>query len=372
MPAQSANQLFTVVVLGGYGNFGMIISRALAAIPSVGVIVAGRDYQQANALAASIGARAAKVDIDANGLAEKLAKLGTNLVISTVGPFQGQDYRVAEAAIATRAHYVDLADARDFVIGISALNAAALAQDVLVTSGASSVPALSSAVIDSLLSRFSRLDEIHHGISSSEKIPGVATVAAVLGYCGKPLTQWRDGQWTKVFGWQESRPHDFPAPLGRRWVANCDVPDLELFPDRFPSVRSVRFSAGVGLKISQLGIWLLSWLVRAKLLANAAVVAKLLRKAGILLECFGDGLSGMFVTLQGLGPVARPRRITWQLVARQNHGPNIPCMAAVALARKLASGRLSVRGAQPCVGLVSADEYLAELHGFDIKVALTE
>ena len=47
----------------------------------------------------------------------------------------------------------------------------------------------------------------------------------------------------------------FPAPLGPRWVANCDIPDLELFPARYAGVRSVRFSAGVGLRITQFGTW---------------------------------------------------------------------------------------------------------------------
>lgn len=359
---------FTVVVLGGYGNFGAVISRALVKVPGMQVVVAGRNQQRAEALSSEIGAKPAQIDMDARGLAEKFAEIGAQLVISTAGPFQGQDYRVAKAAIAARAHYSDLADARGFVCGIEVLNADALNNGVLVTSGASSVPALSGAVIDSLLPRFSRLDSIHFGISSSEKIPGPATVAAVLGYCGKPIKQWRDGRLIDVFGWQELTPHDFPKPLGRRWVSNCDIPDLELFHKRYPGVSTVRFSAGVGLKVSQFGTWALSWLVRAKLLDSAASMARVLHRAGTLLEPFGDGLSGMFVSLQGAGPDGTPYQATWELIARQNHGPNIPCMAAVVLARKLAAGQISARGALPCVGLVSLDEYLAQLNGFDITV----
>lgn len=361
---------FTVVVLGGYGNFGAIVSRALVKIPGVEVVVAGRNQQQAETVSSKIGARSVQLDADAVGLAEKLVTLGARMLISTVGPFQGRDYQVPQAAIAAGAHYADLADARAFVSGISVLHDAAVARDVLVTSGASSVPALASAVIDFLLPRFSRLDEIHHGISSSEKIPGLATVAAVLGYCGKPMRQWRDGHWVEAFGWQEQVPHDFAAPLGRRWVSNCDIPDLEIFPARYVGVRTVRFSAGVGLKPSQFGTWLLSWLVRAKLLRNADALAGMLRKAGVLLEPFGDGLSGMFVRLRGTGLDGTPQQVVWELIARNNHGPSIPCMAVVALARKLAAGRISTRGALPCVGLVSLDEYLAELSGLEITVAV--
>ncbi|OHC34746.1 MAG: saccharopine dehydrogenase [Pseudomonadales bacterium RIFCSPLOWO2_12_59_9] len=360
---------FVVVVLGGYGNFGQLIVRRLRAIGGMRVWVAGRDLAKAQALAGQTGSSAVRLDMNQADLAEQLRGLGTQLVISTAGPFQGQDYRVALAAIEAGAHYVDLADAREFVCGITELDAAARAAGVLICAGGSSVPALSAAVIDQLLPRFSRLDSIWHGISSSEKTPGVSTLAAVLNYCGKPLRQWRDGAWREVFGWQGLSAYDFPQPLGRRWVSNCDIPDLELFPARYPGVRTVRFSAGVGLRITQFGTWLLSGLVRARLLRSAAPLTPRLRRAAVMLEPLGDGISGMFVRLQGLDQQGQAQTLCWELQALNNDGPNIPCMAAVALARKLAAGKLAERGAMPCVGLLSVDEYLAELEGMAIAVS---
>lgn len=365
-----ADKDFKVVVLGGYGNFGNIIVNRLCTIAGMQVWVAGRDLAKAECLAARVGCRAVRLDGNHPDLAERLSELGTDLLISTAGPFQGQDYRVAQAAIAAGAHYLDLADAREFACGIGTLDQAARQADVLVSSGVSSVPALSAAVIDQLLPRFSRVDSIWHGISSSEKTPGVSTLAAVLNYCGKPFRQWRDGQWREVYGWQDLTAHDFPAPLGRRWLGNCDIPDLELFPARYPGVRNVRFSAGVGLRVTQFGTWLLSWLVRGGLLRSGVPLAALLHRGAVLVEPFGDRLSGMFVKLQGIGPDGQPLSLCWELIAHDNHGPNIPCMAAVALARKLAAGNLEQRGAMPCMGLLSVDEYLAELEGLQIEVGL--
>jgi saccharopine dehydrogenase-like NADP-dependent oxidoreductase len=43
--------------------------------------------------------------------------------VDAAGPFQGAEPRVARAAIAAGLHYVDLADARDFVAGFRALDA---------------------------------------------------------------------------------------------------------------------------------------------------------------------------------------------------------------------------------------------------------
>jgi hypothetical protein len=37
--------------------------------------------------------------------------------------------------------------------------------------------------------------------------------------------------------------------------------------------------------------------------------------------------------------------------------PEIPAIPAVILARKLASGRLDIRGAMPCTGLFALDEF---------------
>ena len=54
-----------------------------------------------------------------------------------VGPYQGQDYRLARPASPRGVHYVDLADARAFVTGIAALDEAARRAGVLVVSGAS-------------------------------------------------------------------------------------------------------------------------------------------------------------------------------------------------------------------------------------------
>jgi hypothetical protein len=59
--------------------------------------------------------------------------------------------------------------------------------------------------------------------------------------------------------------------------------------------------------------------------------------------------------------------LTWHVVAAQNHGPHIPCGASIALARKLAHGAALPHGAMPCIGLVTVEEYLAALKGFDVR-----
>jgi hypothetical protein len=289
-------------------------------------------------------------------------------VISTAGPFQRQDYAVARASIEAGAHYVDIADGRDFVCGIGALDGEARSRGVLVVSGASSVPALSSAVVDRLAPQFAAVREIDIGISASARMPGLATIESVLAYCGKPFTRWSDGRWVRIRGWRGLRRHRFRAPPMARWICDCDVPDLAIFPARYPGVRDVRFGAGVEWAPVQMGLWLLALLVSARVISDAARLAGPLRSAGRALEPLGTGRSAMSVRVSGTDASATAITRTWELAAANDEGINIPCMAAVALARKLARGEIAARGAMPCVGLVSLEDYLDALRPWTIAV----
>ena len=355
-----------VLILGGYGNFGRLIAGSLAEAPGIAVIVAGRDGDQAARQARAIGAEGARVDANDPGLAARLADLGANLVISTAGPFQGQDYRVARAAIAAGAHYVDIADGRDFVCGIGALDGEARAAGVLAVSGASSVPALSAAVVDHYAAEFAQLGTIDAGICTSSRIPGDATVRAVLGYCGKPIPRWRDGASSTARGWLGLRRHRFSRGFSR-WLGDCDVPDLALFPSRYPGVREVRFGAGLQPGILHLGLWMLAGAVRTGWIRGLQPATGFLARAGRGLEFLGSARSAMFVRLEGLGHDGSEHTRTWELVAEGHEGANIPCMAAVRLARKLARGEIAERGARPCIGLLTLGEYLEELRPFRVS-----
>ena len=91
------------LVLGGYGNFGARICRALAGSEGIALLqVGGRDLAKAAALAQAVGgaARGVRIDLQAADFGEHLRALGVDLVIHTAGPFQSQDYRVAQAAAA--------------------------------------------------------------------------------------------------------------------------------------------------------------------------------------------------------------------------------------------------------------------------------
>src|SRR5882672_8995305 len=194
-----------VVVIGGYGNFGARVCRALSGTPAMEIVAAGRHPDERRDGLADLNLQHARLDHSARDFPAALARLAPGLVIHCAGPFQSQDYRVALASLAAGAHYLDLADGRQFVTRFPYyVHPAAREAQRVAISGASSVPALSSAVIDSQFARLSQIDEIQIAIAPAQRAsPGEATVAAVLGYAGRRF-KWRsNGAWRDAWGWQE-------------------------------------------------------------------------------------------------------------------------------------------------------------------------
>lgn len=362
--------MHTVLVLGGYGFFGGRICAELAQDPAIRLLIGGRSSTKARATALSLRLPAESgIELDAHcaDLPNRLIELDVNTVIHTAGPFQDQDYSVARAAIEAGCHYVDSADGRRFVAGIGSLNDLAAARGVTVVSGASSVPALSSAVVERYLPQFINLTSIQLGISSGARAPGIATVKGIFGYCGKPFQRYENGTWKTAYGWLDLLRYKFPSPLGSRWLSSCDIPDLELLPERYPLTNTVTFHAGFASDLGHLVVWSISKLVRLGLLKSASGFATPLNHLSRWIEPLVSDKGGMFVKLGGVGHDGTPKSVSWHLIATQNHGPNIPCGASIALTHKLARGVLLPRGAMPCVGLLTVDEYLAPLKGLSIR-----
>ncbi|VAW75754.1 Putative transmembrane protein [hydrothermal vent metagenome] len=359
-----------VLIIGGYGNFGRYISATLASEPDITIIIAGRNPHKAEALARTLDARnipeTAKLDIQ-DDLSAPFKQIAPDIVIHTSGPYQSQGYEVALACIAQGCHYIDLADAREFVSNIQSLDQAAKDRGVLLCSGASSVPSLTGAIIDAYIGEFNTLESIDYAIASAQLTnQGLATTAAVLSYAGKSFKTLIDGQMTDVYGWQGLRLCQF-WKLNTRMLGNCNVPDLEIFPKRYPSLKTIRFQAGIELKIQHLGLVLLSWLVRLKILTSVQPLAPYLLKISRAFDIFGKDDSGFYMTLSGLDDAGHAKNICFEIAAHKGDGLYIPSFPSILMAKKLARGEVTATGAQACVGFITLSEYLAALEGLDIQ-----
>jgi len=250
-----------ILVLGGYGNFGGRICRALAGDSRIALQVAGRDLGQAKSLADELGATACRVDSVSPELARQFRSLEVGLVIHTAGPFQAQDYSVAQAAAAAGAHYIDLADGRRFVCDfVSRMDPSFHSAGTCAVTGASTVPALSS------------------------------------------------------YGWGRPQEVQF-ARLKPRLGALCDIPDLELFPMRYAGARQVMFRAALEVRFTQQLFAALAWLRRREWLKEPARLAGVLHRAGGIFDPLGTPDGGMVVRLAGSGRGGQRLRLAWHITA---------------------------------------------------------
>ena len=359
-----------VLIIGGYGNFGSFISRSLAQESDIQLIIAGRSLEKAQALVAELEYvnKPEAILLDTNhNLKSALLSAKPDITIHTSGPFQSQDYNAARACIESDCHYIDLADGRAFVAGITELDQLAKDKAVLVVSGASSVPCLTAALVDHYIKEFDHLQKLDYGITTAQKTNrGLATTAAILSYTGKAFTTLINGEMKTVYGWQSLHLHRYPA-LGWRLLGNCDVPDLSLFPERYPDLKTVRFYAGLEIPFIHFSLWLLSWLVRLGLIRQLEKAATTLLRISFLFDWLGSSNSAFHMKLQGTDNNGRDRTIAFDLIARDGDGPYIPCMPSILLAKKLARKTLQKTGASACVDLISLKEYLDALKALHIS-----
>lgn len=363
-----------VLVLGGYGAFGGRVAERLARVPQIELTIAGRSQDKAEAFAARLGregpAQVIPAALDGAKIGVDDLKRGQfDILVNATGPYQAQDYSLARACIAAGVHYLDLADARTFVTGITTLDAEARAAGVLVVSGASTVPGLSGAVVDAYAPEFQSLQFISTIISPGNSFdPGIATTRSILGGLGRRIADGPEGR--PVRGWQGLGRRVLPG-LGPRWIGHCDAPDRALFPQRYAGLKSADVHAALEVGAFHLGLWALSGLVRAGMIRNPEKLAEPLVAMKRRLGFLGSDQGGMLVMMEGTGHDGRPKRIDWHMEARSGHGPYIPAAAAVVLAKRLLDGTLQTRGATPCVGLFTLGQFLTEVGDLDIAAGTT-
>lgn len=363
-----------VLIIGGYGNFGRYISSQLALEDNLQLIIAGRNPSKGFELVETLNAvnkpEVVKLDIY-HGLQASLNTIQPDIVIHTSGPFQSQPYVVAEACIELGCHYLDLADAREFVSGMSILNEQAKQKNVLIVTGASSVPALTCAIIDEYKDEFERLTEVDSALTTAHVTSeGLAMVTAILSYVGKSFPVMKGGESTRSYGWQGFRLKRFWR-LNTRALGDCNIPDFDILPDRYPGITTVRFQAGTEFKSHQLALWLLSFLVRFRLIDSLAPLAAFMMKLSKPFGLMSSGNSGYFLEMTGTDHDGKKQQKRFDLIARKQHGQHIPCMPSIILTKKLAADEIQQRGASACVGMVSLDEYLQAMSKFDIEYKAT-
>ncbi len=363
-----------VLVIGGSGVFGSHLCRRLARLKLYRICVGGRSAQNAGGLLGELMAidpqcAAEFVEVDRAGLdGERLVQLSVLAVVDAAGPFQDCSYTVVNAAIAARVHYIDLSDARAFVKGIRAFGDDAKAAGICVLTGASSTPAISNALIREMTTGWQSVDRILVAILPGNHAPrGRSVMAAILSWVGEPVPVFDDGRWQVQSGWSWTRKVALGS-LRRRNAALAETPDLDVLVDDFRPRVSAKFYAGLELGLMHHGLRIAGALRRWKLLPRLDRLTGLFLQLSRPLGIFGSDTGGMVVEVGGADAAGVPVCATSRIVAKSGHGPIIPSLAAVALLKRLALGKLVFRGAGHAGKHVEIDEIMALVQDLDIQM----
>jgi hypothetical protein len=80
----------------------------------------------------------------------------------------------------------------------------------------------------------------------------------------------------------------------------------------------------------------------------------------------------MHVEVTGIDQQSRLVKKTWNLIASDGDGPQVPCTAAVLLAQKLMAGTIRDPGAGAGTGFIDLREFETELKKFAIRTSIEE
>lgn len=349
-----------VLIVGASGTFGSRLARLLARRQMFRLSLGGRDESKVKALQAELRdidpqGEYAFVRIDRTSAgADLLREIGCWIVVDCAGPFQGSGTALIEAAIGARCNYVDLADSRAFVADIKRFDGPARAANVAVLTGASSTPALTHAVLETVTAGWRQIDTIDIAIVPGNRTPkGRSVIEGILSWVGQKVRVFEEGQWRAARGWSGTRLARVEGLRPRR-AALADVPDLDLLVSRFrPRIRA-RFDAGMEL-------WVLHWLIA---MSGLCVKLRLVRSAkaftgigtwiAMRLDRFGTSEGGMVIEVTGLDQRLDTKMVRWSLKAEQGDGPYVPVIPAAATIWALAKGQ-TVTGARPATGLLDIE-----------------
>ena len=354
------NDPFRVLIIGGSGVFGSRLARLAAGEAGVELTLAGRTHSKLEAVASSISPAPETLQLDRDCMEPKHLER-FDLVIDAAGPFQASHAQVIVAALASKTPYVDLADGRQFVADFPSFDDAAKRCGVPLVTGASSIPALSHAVLDRMTSGWSGIDDIRIGIYPGNRAPrGLSVVEAILSYVGRPVRVFREGAWQEVPGWGMTHREDIPA-IGRRWASVCDTPEQDLLVQRYRPRRSAEFFAGLELGLLHCGLALCAWPVRWGWLQSLRPFSRAMLAISRLFLPFGSDKGAMTVLARGEDGAGRAIESRWTLLADANRGPNVPILAALAMIRRFRDGWGPVPGAHVCAGILGFNEFESDM-----------
>jgi hypothetical protein len=354
-----------VVVYGGDGFFGHLVVEDLLKYSSAEVTVASR-HPKATTFH-PFETRVHKVESDVNDYASVLSTIeGAKVVVSCIGPYQGQSMNLLRACVEKRIAYVDVADDRDFVARCHQMSPVVEGAGIPAFVGCSVVPGMSSLLTKYSQQEVPSIETTRIFISPGTQHPrGSGSFLCLLSTVGNEFQiPDADGPRT-VRGWSGRERVRFPPPMGDRWVYFVvDIADYYLQPIYF-EVKAVEFKIGSELDVLNR---MLSCLRQCKRALHFKKWNWLLPPSRALIyaaSLFGTSQGGVMVEVSSLKHTQR----MWLSVFAPERGEVIPALLPSLATQMLLRGEVTYRGIVPLPDWLPRKRFVEELTKRGLKIA---
>lgn len=268
----------TILILGGYGNTGLLIAKGLLAETDARLVLAGRSLDKANVHAAALnqqfgGGRVVAQRVDAADPASlRTAFAGVDFVVIASSTAQYADL-VARAALEARVDLLDVQVSTAKVQTLMALRGEIEQAGLCFITDGGFHPGLPAALVRYAAARLDRLDVATVGSVIKIDWNALAFSPATIQELADELLDFhmesfRNGQWETT--WRGYEHFDFGPPFGRQPCAPMMLEELRALPQTIPSLRETGFFVG-GFN------WFTDWVVMP---AGIAAMKVLPRRAG--------------------------------------------------------------------------------------------
>ncbi|CAK9253947.1 unnamed protein product [Sphagnum jensenii] len=229
-----------ILVMGGTGRVGGSTLRALATVPDLHLIVAGRNREKGEALAAELGGGAefSQFDID-NAAALRAALNGVDLVVHAAGPFQRrEECSVLEAALDTKTAYIDVCDDKEYSRRAKSFHQKAIMMQVPAITTTGIYPGVSNIMAAELVRLNQKSSDNGTATSSLPKRirysyytagsggAGPTILATSFLLLGEEAIVYQDGKEVRLKAYSGRRDVDFGKGIGVKPVYLLNLPEV--------------------------------------------------------------------------------------------------------------------------------------------------
>ena len=216
-----------LLIVGGYGQVGRVISTMLGKKFPGRVIAAGRDYREAQAFSAATGEIILPLALDIHATSETVELLqGVKLVVMCV---EQPDVRFVRSCLQRGIHYVDISASYDWLSQIESMRSIAKQGSATTVLSVGLAPGLTN-----LLAAYNKMlfDEINHldifimlGLGD---VHGEAAIRWTVENANSEFTIHDGGKVKQVRSFEDSKEAVFPAETGRRRAFRFNFSDQQV------------------------------------------------------------------------------------------------------------------------------------------------